>query len=52
MDGNTRKKVFIETLEKQLYDAAMEIVVINAISVKNRFIIVFYLNLFCLFNTA
>jgi len=25
MDGNTRKKVFIETLEKQLYDAAMEI---------------------------
>lgn len=25
MDGNIRKKVFIETLEKQLYDAAMEI---------------------------
>lgn len=25
MDGNVRKKVFIETLEKQLYDAAMEI---------------------------
>lgn len=25
MDGNTRKKVFIETLEKQLYNAAMEI---------------------------
>jgi uncharacterized protein YggE len=24
MDGNTRKKVFIETLEKQLYDAAMQ----------------------------
>lgn len=25
MDGNTRKKVFIETLEKQLYDAAIGI---------------------------